>query len=79
MDGHRQNQQRRLPPVKMASFSGKEDWVTWISQFEAIAKRTDCRIGHSTRGTSRSTPHRMSDESIRQRHWTLMSSSGNNM
>ena len=41
MDGQRQNQQRRLPPVKMASLSGKEDWVTWISQFEAIAKRNN--------------------------------------
>ncbi|KAH3877831.1 hypothetical protein DPMN_001709 [Dreissena polymorpha] len=40
---------------------------------------TDCRMGHSTRGTSQSTPHRMSDESIHQRHWTFMSSSGNNM
>ncbi|KAH3801603.1 hypothetical protein DPMN_155259 [Dreissena polymorpha] len=25
----------------MASFSGKEDLVTWISQFEAIAKRNN--------------------------------------
>ncbi|KAH3778575.1 hypothetical protein DPMN_180042 [Dreissena polymorpha] len=41
MDGHRPNQQRRLPPVKMASFSGKQVWVTWISQFEAIAKRNN--------------------------------------
>ena len=27
------------PSVKMAMFSGKEEWHTWIAQFQAIAKR----------------------------------------
>ncbi|KAH3715949.1 hypothetical protein DPMN_058665 [Dreissena polymorpha] len=44
MDGHRPNQQRRLPPVKMASLSGKEDWVTWISRSQkgTIGAKTKC-------------------------------------
>jgi len=39
MEDYCPNQQPRFPPVKMSSFSGKEDWSTWISQFEAIARR----------------------------------------
>ncbi|KAH3851827.1 hypothetical protein DPMN_094314 [Dreissena polymorpha] len=40
---------------------------------------TGCHMGHSTRGISRPTSHRMSDESIHHRLWTLVSCSGNNM
>ena len=29
----------RFPPVKLPTFSGKEDWVTWLRQFEVIATR----------------------------------------
>ena len=29
----------RCPPVKISSFSGSEDWATWITQFEVIANR----------------------------------------
>jgi len=29
----------RCPPGKISSFSGSEDWATWITQFEVIAKR----------------------------------------
>jgi len=40
---HQDNQTReapfRYPPVKMSTFSGSEDWATWITQFEVIAKR----------------------------------------
>jgi len=29
----------RYPPVKLPTFSGKEDWMTWRTQFEVIATR----------------------------------------
>jgi len=29
----------RCPPIKISSFSGSEDWATWITQFEVIAHR----------------------------------------
>ena len=30
---------RRLPAVRMAQYTGKEEWQTWIAQFETIANR----------------------------------------
>ena len=31
--------QVRYPPIKISTFSGNEDWLTWITQFEVIANR----------------------------------------
>ena len=33
------DQPARFPSVKLPSFTGKEDWSTWITQFEVIASR----------------------------------------